>query len=69
MSALLILRVFDMVHLSPCDKTQEMALKKPYFSEFLERACFRNPLDRLPGTWQIHIRPQKISKPVCIWVR
>ena len=63
-------------HLSfaPCikthTKTQEMALKRLYFTKFSRENMPRTPLEVLApsaGVGQIRVCPPKISKPVRLW--
>ena len=62
--------------LAPCikthTKTQEMALKRLYFSKFSWRACPRTLLEVLTPSarvGQIRVCPPKISKPVRLCLR
>ena len=53
-------------------KTQEMALKRLYFSKFSWGACPRTSLEVLAPSarvGKIRVRPPKISKPVGLWPR
>ena len=73
----LIFLIFSFhLSLAPCiktyTKTQEMALKRPYFSKFSWGACPRTPLKilaPLARVGQIRVAPpqKKISKPARPW--
>ena len=58
--------------LAPCikthTKTQEMALKRLYFSKFSWGACPRTPVEVLASGKFLFAPPPKISKPVRLWL-
>ena len=72
----LIFLIFSFhLSLAPCikthTKTQEIKLKRLYFSKFSWEACPWTPLEVLAPSarvGQIRVRPPKISKPVRLWL-
>ena len=72
----LIFLIFSFhLSLAPCikthTKTQEMPLKRLYFSKFSWGACPRTPLGVLAPSarvGQIRASPPQISKPVRLWL-